>query len=154
VDCTSLQAHLVFRTAITGQWSAEKLFVGPDLFYCGIPSATAIFTWPTPTASHLSERLRSAAHHEQGIFLYPGEIGILFFEPDTPPELYIRYKTGGVPENQTSRPASRSSRGQGVKSRGNQFPSRKFPPSAASRRALGPGSARQPGAVGGLRFLS
>jgi topoisomerase-4 subunit A len=101
----------------------EKLFVGPDLFYCGLPERERVFTlaYTNRQATYLKRFTFGGTILNKEYFCIPEKSRILFFEPDTPPELYIRYKPAPYQKvnQQTCKPADLAVKG--VKSRGNQI---------------------------------
>jgi topoisomerase-4 subunit A len=101
----------------------EKLFVGPDLFYCGLPERERVFTlaYTNRQATYLKRFSFGGTIMNKEYFCIPEKSRILFFEPDTPPELYIRYKPAPYQKinQQTCKPEEVAVKG--VKSRGNQI---------------------------------
>jgi topoisomerase-4 subunit A len=96
LDCTKFDKFvLVFKD---GHYKVvelpEKLFVGPDLFYCGLPERDRVFTcaYTDRDASYLKRFTFGGAILNREYFCIPAKSRILFFEPDTPETLYIRYK--------------------------------------------------------------
>jgi len=96
VDCTKFdKVLLVFKD---GHYQVielpEKLFVGPDLYYCGLPERDRVFTlaYTNRDASYLKRFTFGGSILNKEYFCIPAKSRLLFFEPDTPPELYIRYK--------------------------------------------------------------
>src|SRR5262245_35022018 len=96
VDCTKFdKLLLVFKD---GHYKVtelpEKLFVGPDLFYCGLPERERVFTcaYTDRNASYLKRFTFGGTILDKDYFCIPEKSRILFFEPDTPAELFIRYK--------------------------------------------------------------
>jgi topoisomerase-4 subunit A len=96
VDCTKFdKLLLVFKD---GHYKVtelpEKLFVGPDLFYCGLPERERVFTcaYTDRNASYLKRFTFGGTILDKEYFCIPEKSRILFFEPDTPAELFIRYK--------------------------------------------------------------
>jgi topoisomerase-4 subunit A len=96
MDCTKFDKMLlVFKdghfkvTELT-----EKLFVGPDLVFCGLPERDRIFTcaYTDRDASYLKRFTFGGIILNKEYFCIPEKSRILFFEADTPPELFIRYK--------------------------------------------------------------
>jgi len=125
VDCTKFdKLIMVFKD---GHYKVnelpEKLFVGPDLFYCGIPERDRIFTlaYTNRQATYLKRFAFGGTIMNKEYFCIPEKSRILFFEPDTPPELYIRYKPAAYQKinQQTCKPEQVMVKG--VKSRGNQI---------------------------------
>jgi topoisomerase-4 subunit A len=72
----------------------EKMFVGPELFYCGLPDRERIFTcaYTNRQASFLKRFTFGGTILNKAYFCIPEKSRILFFAPDTPKVLYIRYK--------------------------------------------------------------
>jgi topoisomerase-4 subunit A len=101
----------------------EKLFVGPDLVYCGTPDRDEVFT--------LVYADRDAAYLKRftfGGFILNKEYSctlekskILFFAPGTPEQLYIRYRPAPHQKvnQQTCNPGEVEVKG--VKTRGRQL---------------------------------
>jgi len=101
----------------------EKLFVGPDLEYCGLPERDRVFTlaYTNRDATYLKRFTFGGTIMNKEYFCIPEKSRILFFEPDTPAELYIRYKPAPYQKvnQQTCKPEEVMVKG--VKSRGNQI---------------------------------
>src|SRR6185503_11355059 len=96
VDCTKFdKIILVFKD---GHYKVvdlpEKLFVGPDLFYCGLTERDRVFTlvYTNRDATYLKRFAFGGTILNKEYFCIPEKSKILFFEPDTPAELYIKYK--------------------------------------------------------------
>jgi topoisomerase-4 subunit A len=96
VDCTKFdKLVLVFRD---GHYRVielpEKLFVGPDLIYCGVPERERVFTlaYTNREATFLKRFTFGGAIMNKEYHCIPPKSKVLFFEPDTPPDLYIKYK--------------------------------------------------------------
>lgn len=72
----------------------EKLFVGPDLTYCGLPDRERIFTlaYTNREATYLKRFTFGGTILEKTYECIPPKSRILFFEPDTPAQLFIKYK--------------------------------------------------------------
>ena len=72
----------------------EKLFVGQDLFYCGLPDREKIFTcaYTDRDASYLKRFVFGGTILNKVYSCIPEKSRILFFAPDTPKTLYVRYK--------------------------------------------------------------
>jgi len=72
----------------------EKLFVGPDLFYCGLPERERIFTcaYTDRKATYLKRFKFGGTILNKVYHCIPPKARVLYFEPDTPAELYIKYK--------------------------------------------------------------
>ncbi len=72
----------------------EKLFVGPELFYCGLPDRERVFTcaYTDRKASYLKRFTFGGTILNKAYLCIPDKSRILFFAADTPKVLYIRYK--------------------------------------------------------------
>jgi topoisomerase-4 subunit A len=72
----------------------EKLFVGPELFYCGLPERDRVFTcaYTDRKASYLKRFTFGGTILNKAYLCIPDKSRILFFAADTPKVLYIRYK--------------------------------------------------------------
>ena len=72
----------------------EKFFVGPELFYCGLPERDRVFTcaYTNRNASFLKRFTFGGTILNKAYSCIPEKSRILFFAPDTPPTLYVRYK--------------------------------------------------------------
>ena len=72
----------------------EKLFVGPELFYCGLPEREKVFTcaYTDRNASYLKRFTFGGTILNKAYSCIPEKSRILFFAPETPKVLYIRYK--------------------------------------------------------------
>jgi topoisomerase IV subunit A len=72
----------------------EKLFVGPELFYCGLPDREKVFTcaYTDRKASYLKRFTFGGTILNKAYLCIPDKSRILFFEPETPKVLYVRYK--------------------------------------------------------------
>jgi topoisomerase-4 subunit A len=72
----------------------EKLFVGPELFYCGLPDREKVFTcaYTDRKASYLKRFKFGGTILNKAYLCIPDKSRILFFAPDTPKVLYVRYK--------------------------------------------------------------
>ena len=125
VDCTKFdKVLLVFKD---GHYQVielpEKLFVGPDLYYCGLPERERVFTlaYTNRDASYLKRFTFGGSILNKEYFCIPAKSRLLFFEPDTPPELYIRYKPAPHQKvhQQTCNPAEVDVKGP--KTRGRQL---------------------------------
>jgi topoisomerase-4 subunit A len=96
VDCTKFDKLLLaFKD---GHYQVvelpEKLFVGPDLVYCGLPERERVFTcaYTNREASYLKRFTFGGTILNKIYHCIPPKSRVLFFEPDTPAELYIKYK--------------------------------------------------------------
>jgi topoisomerase-4 subunit A len=101
----------------------EKLFVGPDLVYAGLPERERVFTlaYTTRDATYLKRFTFGGMILNKDYQCLPEKGRILFFEPDTPAELYIRYKPAPYQKvnQQTCNPAEVDVKGP--KTRGRQI---------------------------------
>ncbi len=149
VECTKFdKLMLVFKD---GHYQVtelpEKFFVGPDLVYCGLPERDRVFTlaYTNREATYLKRFTFGGAILDKVYHCIPLKSRVLFFEPDTPAELYIRYKPAPYQRinQQTCNPAEVEVKGP--KTRGRQIsikdvssinsqPSRGWDPEAATTR--------------------
>src|SRR6266542_4161864 len=72
----------------------EKMFVGPDLCYCGLPNRERVFTcaYTDRKASYLKRFKFGGTILNKAYLCIPEKSRILFLAPDTPKILYVRYK--------------------------------------------------------------
>ncbi len=72
----------------------DKLFVGPDLFFCGLPDRERVFTcaYTDRKASYLKRFTFGGTIMNKSYLCIPDKSRILFFAPDSPKVLYVRYK--------------------------------------------------------------
>jgi topoisomerase IV subunit A len=72
----------------------EKLFAGPDLVYCGLPERERVFTlaYTNRDATYLKRFTFGGTIMNKLYHCIPPKSKVLFFEPDTPAELFIKYK--------------------------------------------------------------
>jgi topoisomerase-4 subunit A len=100
----------------------EKLFVGPDMVYCGLPERDRIFTlaYTNREATYLKRFTFGGTILNKLYHCIPLKSRVLFFEPDTPAQLYIRYKPAPYQKinQQTCAPAEVEVKGP--KTRGRQ----------------------------------
>ena len=149
VECTKFdKLILVFKD---GHYQVielpEKLFVGPDLVYCGLPERDRVFTlaYTNREATYLKRFTFGGTILNKVYHCIPPKSRVLFFEPDTPAQLYIRYKPAPYQKinQQTCKPAEVEVKGP--KTRGRQIsikdvssinsqPSRGWDPEAATTR--------------------
>ena len=73
----------------------EKLFVGPDMVYCAVADRDSVFTltYSDREATYLKRFTFGGFILDKEYQCIPPKSKILFFEPGTPAELYIRYKS-------------------------------------------------------------
>ena len=151
MDCTKFdKLLLVFKD---GHYRVielpEKLFVGPDLLYASLPERDRVFTvaYSDREATYLKRFTFGGTILNKEYFCVPEKTKILFFQPDTPEELYIKYKSAPHQKvnQQTCRPADLAVKG--VKTLGNQIsikdvasinskPPRNWEPEAATTKVL------------------
>ena len=96
MDCTKFdKLLLVFRD---GSYRVveleEKLFIGPDLIFCGLPDRDRVFTcaYTDRDASYLKRFTFGGTILNKEYSCIPEKSRILYFAPDTPKTLYVRYK--------------------------------------------------------------
>ena len=149
VECTKFdKLILVFKD---GHYQVtelpEKLFVGPDLVHCGLPERERVFTlaYTNREATYLKRFTFGGTIMNKTYHCIPPKSKVLFFEPDTPAELYIKYKPAPYQKinQQTCNPAEVEVKGP--KTRGRQIsikdvssinskPSRGWDPEAATTK--------------------
>jgi len=125
VECTKFdKLLLVFRD---GHFQVvelpEKLFAGPDLIYCGLPERDRTFTlaYTNREATYLKRFTFGGTILNKSYHCIPPKSRILFFEPDTPSELFIKYKPAPYQKinQQTCKPSEVEVKGP--KTRGRQI---------------------------------
>ena len=125
VDCTKFdKLMMVFKD---GHYKVielpEKLFVGPDLFYCGLPERERVFTLRLhQSRGDLPQALHVRRHDpEQGISLHPGEIAHPVLRTGHAGAVFIRYKPAPYQKinQQTCKPSEVEVKG--AKTRGSQI---------------------------------
>jgi topoisomerase-4 subunit A len=96
VECTKFdKLLLVFRDGTYKVTELpEKLFVGQELFYCGLPDREKVFTcaYTDREASYLKRFTFGGTILNKAYACIPEKSRILYFAPETPTILYIRYK--------------------------------------------------------------
>jgi topoisomerase-4 subunit A len=96
VECTKFDKILLVFKDGTYKVSElpEKLFVGPELFYAGLPERDRVFTcaYTDRNASYLKRFTFGGTIMNKAYFCIPEKSRILYFAPETPKILYIRYK--------------------------------------------------------------
>jgi topoisomerase IV subunit A len=96
VECTKFDKILLVFKDGTYKVSElpEKLFVGPELFYCGLPDREKVFTcaYTDRNASYLKRFTFGGTILNKAYSCIPDKSRILFFAPETPKLLYLRYK--------------------------------------------------------------
>jgi topoisomerase-4 subunit A len=125
VECTKFdKLILVFKD---GHYQVvelpEKLFVGPDLFYGGLPERERIFTcaYTNREATYLKRFKFGGTILNKIYHCIPPKSRVLFLEADTPAQLYIKYKPAPYQKinQQTCNPAEVEVKGP--KTRGRQI---------------------------------
>ncbi len=125
VDCTKFdKLLLVFKD---GHYKVielpEKLFIGPDVFHCAIPERDRVFTlaYTNREATYLKRFTFGGTILDKVYHCIPPKSKILFFEPDTPAGLYIKYKSAPYQKinQQTCNPTEVEVKG--AKTRGRQI---------------------------------
>ncbi|MBL9139472.1 MAG: DNA topoisomerase IV subunit A, partial [Verrucomicrobiales bacterium] len=101
----------------------EKLFVGQDLIFCGAPDRDRIFTmaYATREATWIKRFTFGGTILDKEYQLCPDpKSKVLFFEADTPEQVYIKYKPAPYQRvsQQTAKPAELAVKN--AKARGNQ----------------------------------
>jgi topoisomerase-4 subunit A len=124
-DCTKFDKWLmVFKD---GHYKVselpEKMFVGPDLVYAAVPERDRVMTvaYTNRDATYLKRFTFGGAILDKEYFCIPPKSKILFFEPDTPVKLFIRYKPAAYQKisQQTCKPGDVEVKGP--KTRGRQI---------------------------------
>ncbi|MBI5772542.1 MAG: DNA topoisomerase IV subunit A [Verrucomicrobia bacterium] len=96
VECTKFdKVLLVFKDGTYKVTELpEKLFVGPELFFCGLPDRETVFTcaYTDRKASYLKRFKFGGTIMNKAYLCIPDKSRILFFAPETPKVLYVRYK--------------------------------------------------------------
>jgi len=125
VECTKFDKILLVFKDGTYKVSElpEKLFVGPELFYCGLPEREKIFTcaYTDRKASYLKRFKFGGTILNKAYSCIPDKSRILFFAPETPKTLYVRYKP--APRQKISQQTCDPSKIEikGAKTRGRQL---------------------------------
>lgn len=72
----------------------DKLFVGQNLLYCALPERDRVFTvaYQTKGTTYLKRFKFGGTILNKDYHCAPAKSKILFFEPDTPEQIYIKYK--------------------------------------------------------------
>ena len=96
IDCTKFdKLLLVFKD---GTYKVaelpEKLFIGPDLYFCGLPDREKVFTcvYTDRDASYLKRFTFGGTIMNKVYSCIPEKSRVLYFAPETPKLLYVRYK--------------------------------------------------------------
>ncbi|HWV98314.1 MAG TPA: DNA topoisomerase IV subunit A [Candidatus Acidoferrum sp.] len=125
VDCTKFdKLIMVFRD---GHYQVvelpEKLFVGPDVFYAGLPERDRVFTcaYTNREATYLKRFTFGGTILNKIYHCIPPKSKVLFFEPDTPAELFIKYKPAPYQKINQQTCAPSQVEVKGPKTRGRQI---------------------------------
>ena len=72
----------------------EKLFIGQELYYCGLPDREKVFTcaYTDREASYLKRFTFGGTILNKAYTCIPDKSRLLYFAPETPKLLYVRYK--------------------------------------------------------------
>src|SRR5690242_289359 len=96
LECTKFdKVLLVFRDGTYKVTDLpEKLFVGQELFFCGLPERERVFTcaYTDRNASYLKRFTFGGTILNKVYSCIPDKSRILYFAPETPGLLYVRYK--------------------------------------------------------------
>ena len=118
----------------------EKLFVGPELFYCGLPDRETVFTcaYTDRKASYLKRFTFGGTILNKAYLCIPDKSRILYLRAGHAEGALRPLQTRAAPEDQSAdvRPGARS-RSRARRRAGGRFPSRTSRPSPPSRRAVG-----------------
>ena len=96
MDCTKFdKLLLVFKDGTYKVIElSEKLFVGQDLIFCGLPDRDKVFTcaYTDREASYLKRFTFGGTIMNKVYSCIPEKSRVLYFAPETPKLLYVRYK--------------------------------------------------------------
>ena len=96
VECTKFdKILLVFRDGTYKVTELpEKLFIGEELYFCGLPDREKVFTcaYTDREASYLKRFTFGGTIMNKVYSCIPEKSRILYFAPETPKLLYVRYK--------------------------------------------------------------
>ena len=96
LECTKFdKLLLVFRDGTYKVTELpDKLFIGQELFYCGLPEREKVFTcaYTDREASYLKRFTFGGTILNKAYACIPEKSRLLYFAPDTPKTLYVRYK--------------------------------------------------------------
>ena len=96
LDCTKFdKLLLVFRDGTYKVTDLpEKLFIGQELFFCGLPDREKVFTcaYTDREASYLKRFTFGGTILNKVYGCIPEKSRLLYFAPETPKTLYVRYK--------------------------------------------------------------
>ena len=96
VECTKFDKILLVFKDGTYKVSdlPEKLFIGQELYYCGLPDREKVFTcaYTDREASYLKRFTFGGTIMNKAYTCIPEKSRLLYFAPETPKVLYVRYK--------------------------------------------------------------
>jgi topoisomerase-4 subunit A len=124
-DCTKFDKVLVVNR--DGHYKVtelpEKLFVGPDIFYVGLPERDRVFTlvYTNREATYIKRFTFGGTILNRDYMCIPEKSRILFFEPDTPKEIFIRYKAAPYQKINQQTCSPEEVEVKGAKTRGRQL---------------------------------
>ena len=125
VDCTKFDKLLIVNK--DGHYKVvelpEKLFVGPDIFYVGLPERDRVFTlvYTNRDATYIKRFTFGGTILNRDYNCIPEKSRILFFEPDTPKEVFIRYKAAPYQKINQQTCDPKEVEVKGAKTRGRQI---------------------------------
>jgi topoisomerase-4 subunit A len=125
VDCTKFDKLLIVNK--DGHFKVvelpEKLFVGPDIFYVGLPERERVFTlvYTNRDATYIKRFTFGGTILNRDYNCIPEKSRILFFEPDTPKEVFIRYKAAPYQKINQQTCDPKEVEVKGAKTRGRQI---------------------------------
>lgn len=101
----------------------EKMFVGPDVYYCGLPERDRVFTcvYTNRDATYIKRFTFGGTILNRDYNCIPEKSRILFFEPDTPKEVFIRYKAAPYQKINQQTCDPKEVEVKGAKTRGRQI---------------------------------
>lgn len=124
-DCTKFDKVLIVNR--DGHYKVtelpEKLFVGPDIFYVGLPERDRVFTcvYTNRDATYIKRFTFGGTILNRDYHCIPEKSRILFFEPDTPKEVFIRYKAAPYQKINQQTCDPKEVEVKGAKTRGRQI---------------------------------
>ncbi len=125
VDCTRFdKLVLVFKDGHYKMTELpEKLFVGPDLVYCALPERDRVMTlaYTNRETTCLKRFTFGGTIMNKEYQCIPPKSRVLFFEPDTPAQIYIRYKPAAYQKINQQTCVPEEVAVKGAKARGNQI---------------------------------
>lgn len=96
LECTKFDKLLLIFKDGTYKVSElpEKLFVGPDVYFCGLPDREQVYTcaYSDRNASYLKRFKFGGTILNKTYSCIPEKSRLLFLAPGTPKKLFVRYK--------------------------------------------------------------